>query len=273
MTLTVYEDIDQGTPEWFAARAGIPTASVIHHLITAGSPDALTIDCPNCGSVAGDPCMSLARKVPAPIKTVHGERSAAASGLPPVYRVADGDMAWTLTKHLGAERITQYVEPTFTSADMERGNLSEPVARDLYSDLYAPAHEVGFMTLEGDGYKLGFSPDGLVGESGLLEIKAPRQKKHLATILDDAVPLEHMAQIQTGLFVSGREWLDFISYCGGMPLFVKRVLPDKAWFAVIEAAAIAFETNVSTMLERYGELTKDSPATERIDFFDGMDIF
>ena len=225
MTLTIYEDLEQGSDEWLLARAGIVTASVMHNFVTA--------------------------------KTV---------------KVADNETARSLTRHLAAERITQYVEPTFTSADMERGNLSEPVARDLYSEGYAPAREVGFMTLEGDGYKLGFSPDGLVGDDGLLEIKAPRQKKHLATSLEDAVPLEHMAQIQTGLFVSGREWLDFISYCGGMPLFVKRVLPDEKWFTAIESAAVTFETNVTAALERYAELTKDAPATERIDFFDGLEI-
>lgn len=191
---------------------------------------------------------------------------------PKTVKRADNDTARTLTKHLAAERITQYVEPTFTSADMERGNLSEPIARDIYSERYAPAHEVGFMKLETDTYTLGFSPDGLIDDVGLIEIKAPRQKKHLATILDNAVPLEHMAQIQTGLLVSGREWLDFISYCGGMPLFVQRVHPDEKWFAAIKDAATVFEENVATMISNYQTLTKDAPATERIDFFPEMDL-
>lgn len=222
-TLHVYNDIEQGTPEWLQLRAGIITASVMHNLVTA--------------------------------KTV---------------KVADNETSRTLTKHLAAERITGYVEPTFTSADMERGNLSEPIARGIYSERYAPATEVGFMLLEQHGYRLGFSPDGIVGDDGLLEIKAPRQKKHLTTILSNDVPLEHMAQIQTGLLVSGREWLDFISYCGGMPLFVKRVLPDEKWFLAIHDAATAFEENTAAIIDRYHELTKDAPATERIDFFAEM---
>lgn len=187
-------------------------------------------------------------------------------------KVADNETARTLTKHLAAERITQYVEPTFTSADMERGNFSEPIARDIYSERYAPASEVGFMLLEQHGYRLGFSPDGVVGDDGLIEIKAPRQKKHLTTILNDTVPLEHMAQIQTGLMVSGREWLDFISYCGGMPLFVKRVFPNEKWFNAIHDAATAFEENVTDIIDSYRELTKDAPTTERIDFFGGVEI-
>lgn len=187
-------------------------------------------------------------------------------------KVADNETSRTLTKHLAAERITGYVEPTFTSADMERGNFSEPIARDIYSEQYAPASEVGFMLLEQHGYRLGFSPDGVVGDDGLLEIKAPRQKKHLTTILNDAVPLEHMAQIQTGLMVSGREWLDFISYCGGMPLFVKRVLPSEKWFMAIHEAVEAFEENVTAIIDNYHELTKDAPPTERIEFFGGVEI-
>lgn len=191
---------------------------------------------------------------------------------PKTVKVANNDTARSLTRSLAAERITGYVEPTFTSDDMYRGNMSEPVARDIYSKRYEPAHEVGFMLLKEESFSLGFSPDGLIQDEGLLEIKAPRQKKHLATILDDAVPLEHMAQIQAGLFVSGREWLDFISYCGGMPLFVKRVLPDKSWFDTIQAAAGLFEENVTAMIERFYALTNGEPTMERVDFFGDLEI-
>lgn len=181
---------------------------------------------------------------------------------------ADNETARTLTRHLAAERITGYVEPTFTNADMERGNLSEVVARDIYSKRYEPAHEVGFMVMEDDAFRLGYSPDGLVGEVGLLEIKAPRQKKHLATLLADEVPIEHMAQVQAGLLVSGHEWLDFISYCGGFPLFVKRVYPDARWFATIKEAASVFEENVSKMVADYRVIAEGAELMERVDIFD-----
>jgi hypothetical protein len=78
------------------------------------------------------------------------------------------------------------------------------------------------------GFSLGYSPDGLVGDDGLIEVKCRRQKKHLQTILADEVPPENMAQLQCGLLVSGREWIDYVSYCGGMPMYVKRVYPDTA---------------------------------------------
>lgn len=272
MTLTIFKDLDQGTPEWFAARAGIVTASVVHNLITVGAPDALTIDCPNCGSVVGDPCMSLARKVPAPIKTIHGERTAAASDLPPVYRVSDNLGSRGLTATLVAERITGFVEPTPTSRDMERGTLDEPYARDVYSERYAPATVLGFMVRDFGRYSIGYSPDGLVGDDGLLEIKSRKQKIQLATFLDDEVPAENMAQLQTGLLVSGRDWIDYMSYAGGWPPYVKRVYPSNAWFSVIHEAAANLELVAADMLDKYFAATEGNPPVERIDHFPEMEL-
>lgn len=273
MTLKIYEDLEQGTPEWLAARCGIVTASVVGQLITKGPTDALFLVCPRCEAPASEPCISTARKVPTPIKTIHDERAAAASELPPVYRIAATDTSRALVMTLTAERITGHVEEVFPSRDMERGTLAEPYARDVYGDHYQPATEVGFMVRDFGGYKIGFSPDGLVGEDGLLEIKSPRQKKHLATILADEVPTEHMAQCQAGLFVSGREWLDFISYCGGMPLFVKRVEPDPEWFAAIKKAVTVFEEAAAKIIDTYLTNTAGKPQTERIDFFPEMEIY
>jgi hypothetical protein len=182
---------------------------------------------------------------------------------PKTIKPASNDTSRALTTHLVAERITGYVEPTFVSADMERGNMDEPVARELYSEHYAPAVQVGFMTNEFNGHRIGYSPDGLVGDNGLIEIKSRRQKKHLQTILDDAVPPENMAQIQTGLLVTGRDWLDYVSYCGGMPLYVKRVQPDARWFDALKSALDQFETTAATMLAAYPTAIAGAPKTER----------
>jgi hypothetical protein len=175
-----------------------------------------------------------------------------------------------LTTSLVAERITGHVEPVFPNADMERGTLDEPFARDLYSEHFAPATEVGFMVRDDWGFKIGYSPDGLVGDDGLIEIKSRRQKKHLSTILADDVPLENMAQIQTGLLVSGREWLDYVSYCGGMPLYVRRVYPDPRWHAAILEAVQAFEDTASLMIANYKDSVAGLPPTERIDHYAEM---
>ena len=223
--LRIYEELEQGAPEWLAARGGIVTASVMHQLVT------------------------------------------------PTLKVANNDTSRGLTLTLVAERITGHVEMIVPSRDMERGTLDEPYARAAYSDdAGAPVAEVGFMVRDFGGYRIGYSPDGLVGNDGLIEIKSRKQKIQLRTVLADEVPAENMAQIQTGLLVSGRAWLDYVSYCGGMPLYVKRVFPDPDWFATIIAAAISFEDTATTMFDTYATRVEGRPLTERIDHFPELEI-
>lgn len=186
--------------------------------------------------------------------------------LTPTLKVADNDTSRALTATLVAERITGFTEPTGMTADMFRGVQCEPIARDLYSEHHQPAKEFGFFVREEADWKLGFSPDGVVGDDGLLEVKSPRAKTHLRTILAGEVPAYHMPQIQCGLLVSGRKWLDFISYCGGLPLFVRRVYPDPAWHEAIVAAVTKFEANAAEMVADYEAKAHGLPQTERIDF-------
>jgi hypothetical protein len=112
--------------------------------------------------------------------------------LTPTLKVASNDTSRSLTALLVAERITGYTDPTYVNDDMWRGIEDEPRARDLYSQHFAPVTEVGFMVRDDRGFPIGYSPDGLVGDDGLIEVKSRRQKKHLQTILADAVPPENM---------------------------------------------------------------------------------
>ena len=178
-------------------------------------------------------------------------------------KTASNDTSRNLTALLVAERITGYTEPTWVNDDMLRGQLDEPIARDLYSKHYEPATEVGFMVRDDWGFSIGYSPDGLVGDDGLIEVKSRRQKKQLQTILADAVPAENMAQIQCGLLVSGREWCDYVSFSGGMPMWSKRVYPEPIWAEAIVTAVTAFEENAAEMVDAYFAVTRDLPATER----------
>ena len=218
MTLTILDNLEQGTPEWHDARRGIVTASVVGKLLT------------------------------------------------PTLKVADNDTSRALTTTLAAERITGFTEETPMNSDMWRGVDSEPYARDIYSGHYQQAVECGFMVREEAGWTLGYSPDGLVGNEGLVEIKAPRAKTHLRTILAAEVPAHYMAQCQAGLLVSGRKWLDFVSYVGGMPLWVCRVYPDPRWVKPIIAAVTQFEQNAAEIVAAYQSATAGLPTTERINF-------
>ena len=183
----------------------------------------------------------------------------------PTFKVAKNDISRGLTATLVAERITGQTEPTYVTDDMFRGVEAEPIARDIYSGHYQQAVEVGFMRLEEDGWTLGASPDGLVGDEGGIEIKAPRAKGHILTILADEVPPQHVAQCQGSLLVSGRDWWDFVSYHAGLPLFVKRVYPDSRWFDAIEAACVEFEKNAKALISEYEERVVNMPKTERRD--------
>jgi hypothetical protein len=263
MTLTTYADLEQGSPEWLAARCGLLTASTIGTLITQKSRDPFTVECIKCGAPGFSPCMSAARKEPTPIKTVHDERSAIVSGLPKVLEVADTEGSRGLTYTLAAERITgnvDYVHPTF---DMQRGHDDEPYARDAYAANFAPVEQIGFMVRDFGNYKIGFSPDGLVKDDGLIEIKSRRPKEHLKTVLRGLPPLENMAQMMTGMVVSGREYCDYISYSAGLPLWVHRVHLDNRWENAIYAAAEAFEINVTNIVNNFNNATAGLPMTER----------
>lgn len=181
---------------------------------------------------------------------------------------ADNDVSRGVTATLVAERISGHVEDTYVSSDMFRGIEMEPFARDEYAQHYAPVTEVGFMVrdfgLSLPEYSIGYSPDGLVGDDGLIEIKCPRPKNHLATILSGQVPAQYMAQLQCGLVVSGRDWIDYVSYVGGMPLFVKRVHLEPRWHRAIVSAVSVFEDTAAEMVARYQAATADLPMTERI---------
>jgi putative phage-type endonuclease len=177
---------------------------------------------------------------------------------------ASNDDSRALTALLVAERITGWTDPTYVNADMWRGVECEPIARDIYSGHYQQAVECGFMRRDEDGWTLGYSPDGLVADDGLVEIKAPRAKTHLNTILSGGVPDLYMPQLQAGLLVSGRKWIDFVSFCGGMPLYVQRVLPSPNWFEAIETAVRKFETTAAEMVAAYEKATQGLPATERV---------
>jgi len=220
VSLTEYRDVVQRSPEWYALRCGIVTASAVGKLVT-----------------------------------------------PKTVKPASNDDSRGLACLLAAERVTGYVEDTYTSVDMWRGIDAEPFARDLYSKHHAPADECGFMVREfGTDFKIGYSPDGLVGDDGLIEIKAPRQKTHLATVIADEVPLHYMAQCQAALLVSGRKWIDFVSYCGGMPLWVKRVTPDQRWREAIQEAVRSAEQAIAEAAAVYTRAVEGLPVTERIDF-------
>ena len=180
--------------------------------------------------------------------------------------VADNVHSRSLAYLLASERITGRTEDTYQSAAMWRGVMDEPLAVACYSEHIAPVHHVGFMVRDFDGYRIGYSPDGLVGDDGIIECKAREPKTHIQHITAGVVPPEHMAQIQCGLLVSGRSWADYISYCGGLPMWVKRVERDDRWIGPLIEAAYQAEKAIQLIIRAFEEATAGLPQTERIDY-------
>lgn len=177
----------------------------------------------------------------------------------PTLKAASNGAERMHLNELLAQRITGYVEPQYVSDAMLRGQNDESEARHLYSQKYAPVEQCGFITCDDWGFTVGYSPDGLVGDDGLIEVKSRAQRFQVATIVDRIVPAEYMLQIQTGLLVSGRKWLDFISFSAGLPMVTIRVGADPEMQAAILSAAEAFEARLAMKLSLYRAALTSTP--------------
>lgn len=186
---------------------------------------------------------------------------------PKTLKPAKGATVDSLLRTLAAERISGIVEPNWPSHDMQRGTLLEPFARSLYADHYQPVTEVGFMARDDWGSIAGYSPDGLVGSEGLIEIKSPRAKTHVNTVIEGKVPAHYMAQVQMGLRVSGRTWCDFVSYCPSYRLYVKRVYRDYVWMRALDCAIIRAEEAIQNIIHQYETNSAGMIPTEWFDPF------
>ncbi len=178
---------------------------------------------------------------------------------------AKNDKCRAHVHELVSQRITQYVEPHYVSDDMVRGQNDEVEALHIYSQNYGEIKEIGFITNDNHGFTLGYSPDGaVVGEKGGVEVKSRRQKYQAETIICDEMPIEYALQCQTGLIVTEWEWIDFISYCGGMPMYKKRIYPDEAMQKAIIKAGLELEELIQEKIERYNQNSRHLIPTERI---------
>lgn len=175
--------------------------------------------------------------------------------LTPTLKRANNDKSRAHLWELAAQRISNYVEPSYIGDDMLRGTEEEFYARQLYTEHHAPVEEVGFVTNSGFGFTLGCSPDGLVGADGMIECKSRRQKYQVQTIVenwrDGTTPDDYTLQVQTAMLVTDRKWCDLISYSGGLPMIPMRIERDEVICeAIIEACADA-ETKIAAIIEDY----------------------
>jgi len=207
MSIEIF-DFEQNSPEWLAARAGIPTASSFADVLAKGE----------------------------------GKTRAA-------YR-----------NKLAAEILTGEPLESYSNGFMERGHVQEDDARQLYAFMTdADPIRVGFVR---NGNK-GCSPDSLIGEKGVLEIKTQRADLLIETIRKDVFPAVHIAQCQGALWVTEREWIDIVCYAPKMPLFVKRAYRDEAYIEALAGAVDLFTQEVAATvraIQAYGAPTQSRAA-------------
>lgn len=174
---------EQGSPEWFEARLGVPSASMFSKIVTTKGTWSTQAD--------------------------------------------------SYINQLVAEQLTGEREEIYQSHHMIRGVELEPEARDMYCLMTnSEVQEVGFCLH--DTLKAGCSPDGLVGEHGGLEIKCPAPATHVEYLRGGVLPSRYKQQVMGCLWVTQRDWWDFMSYHPNMKPLIVRVERDEEYISALE---------------------------------------
>jgi len=155
------------------------------------------------------------------------------------------------------ERLTGQKGESFTNAAMEWGTQTEPLARSAYENARnLLVKEVGFINhprIEMSGA----SPDGLVAEDGLVEIKCPNTATHIDTLLSGKVPTKYITQMQWQMLCCQRKWCDFVSFDNRLPehlqLFVQEVEFDPEYAAMLEKEVVLFLTELDNKVAKLKE--------------------
>lgn len=232
-----YINVQQGTTEWLQARAGFITASRIADVTSYNQP-------------------SSARAKELGFKLVRDAVAAGVKGEPSAKR--EGYL-----KELRAERICGKAAERFYSPAMQHGNQYENLARTAYEVKNGiVVEQVGFAIHSLIEFA-GASPDGLVGDDGMIELKAPTQEVHLEYYEAGVVPEEYIPQCHWGMEVCERKWCDFVSYHpdavnedGDFRLFVKRLGYDAAIAKYYCDEVIKFEGELRESIQRLAHPAK-----------------
>lgn len=157
----------------------------------------------------------------------------------------------TYMYELVAERMGATVE-FYQNEHMKRGNELEPQARTAYEFIkLCKVDEVGFCL--DDGKLIGVSPDGLIGEDGGLEIKCPKETTHISYLAKGDLPLIYKPQVQGSMWITGRNWWDFMSYHPDLPPLIVRVERDEEYIKKIEEGITKFSKDMIDLEQKLKE--------------------
>lgn len=198
-------------------------------MIVQGSPEWLQL---RCGKVTASRVADIVRK------TTKGPSASRARYL--------GELV--------AERLTGVPAESFKSKDMEWGNATEETARQFYAFMGDHKLEAVAFVCHPNIEMSGSSPDQLVDDDGLLEIKCPATHTHIETLLSGEIEPDYVKQMQWQMACTGRDWCDFVSFDPRMPedmrMFLKRVPRDDLQIGILEREVELFLAEVDDTIKR-----------------------
>jgi putative phage-type endonuclease len=156
-----------------------------------------------------------------------------------------------------AEFYSTAPKENYSNPDIERGNELEDQARDVYElETGEEVRKVGFVEID---KFVGFSPDGLVGKDGGVEIKCLNDVNHFKLILTNKIPSQYLWQIQMTLYLSKKNWWDFVAYNPNFKqnIIIIRVEPDKKKFEKIENGILKGKELIEKLTKEYNQLIKN----------------
>ncbi len=194
-------NVEQNTPEWLQARAGIPTASSFNKIVDS----------------KGNPSKQREKYL---------------------YECV-------------GEVVSGEPKDSYSNGNMDRGHEREDEARNAYSLIHdTEVVQVGFVFLNADK-QVGCSPDGLVGDDGLLELKDAAPHIHLDRLENGWSESQHKQQVQGQLYVCGRKWCDLQSYSRGFQPLVVRYERDEDFIKKLKIELAMFYNDMKSLIEKY----------------------
>ena len=154
----------------------------------------------------------------------------------------------TYMRKLAGEVITGEPMESFTNHHMERGKVMEEEARDHYAfEMGVELQQVGFIKIDDI---FGASPDSLVGDDGMVEVKTKLPHLQIEVLLKNEIPSTHMKQLLGQLWAADREWVKFVSYWPHMPTFIKRLYRKEVQSEIndIEKNVLQFNAELNTLV-------------------------
>lgn len=248
----MFHNVQQNTDEWDELRAGKATGSAASKIMAVSSELKVLATGKDFGIANMATKKVLVKRYPNKLEADNALASMKKKDLTKAF----GDLANKLAVDIAVARLTGK-SPTigYSNDHMERGHQQEPVARQLYEDKY-------FCNVLNGGFfengKTGCSPDGLIGDNGVIEIKSVIPHVHHKRFKSKSYDMTYRWQLAFNLRETGRDWIDFVSYCADFPtkqkLFIQRLTKEdfKVEFEQIKERLELFEKLIEKVA---GEIT------------------